>query len=224
MSSLAETNESKVLRTLRLRFAERGLAPTTGTPEVTGPALADTAPATSAGSVAEIQPEVLVVPHVPTGPTKVATGDLHPRHVDFGRIASTPNGQSVWRIIYGTELSGGLAGQTEDIEFQIMEPDGTGTIKSAGAFAGSLDGLEGGFVFKSKGVQNSDGSFVIDFVIVPGTGYGELAGLAGRYTVVATREHCRPDDTPDTCETLVSYTLTYRIPAEKEPARAYLEG
>jgi len=212
MSSRAEANESNVRRTLQLRFAGGGLAPATGTREATGSEPPNTAPTTSAMSVAEIQPDVSVVPHVPTGSTKVATGDLHPRHVDFDQIASTPYGQSVWRIIYGTELSGGLAGQTEDIEFQIVELDGTGTINSAGAFTGCLDGLEGGFVFESEGVQNADGSFVIDFVIVPGAGYGELAGLAGRYTVVATREHCRPDDTPDTCETLVSYTLTYRLP------------
>ena len=199
MKSRAEGTEPNARRTLQLRFA--------------GSEPPNTAPTMSAMSEAKIQPDVPVVPHVPTGPTKVAAGRLHPRHVNFGLIASTPKGQSVWRIIYGTRVSGGLAGHTEDIEFQIMKRDGTGTMKSAGAFAGRLDGLEGGFVFESEGVQNADGSFVMDFVIVPGTGHGELAGLAGRYTVVATREHCRPDDTPDTCETLVSYTLMYRLPA-----------
>lgn len=128
---------------------------------------------------------------MPTGPTKVASGKLRPRHVEFSPVALTPDGQSVWRIVYGTEL----AGQTEDTEFQIFQFDGTGAINSAGPFTGCLDGLEGGFIFEAEGVQNSDGSFVMDFVIVPGTGYGRLTGLAGRYTVVATREHCGPDDT-----------------------------
>lgn len=199
MNSAAEANESNVPRTLRLRFAGvGGLSSSAGTP------------------VAEGRPGVPVVPGVPTGPPTVAAGDLRPRHVEFTRTAHTPQGHSVWRVIYGTELSGGLTGQTEDIEFQITEPAGSGTIRSAGGFTGSLDGLEGGFLFEGEGVQNADGSFAVDFVIVPGTGHGELTGLAGRYTVVATRAHCRPDDTPDTCETLVSYTLAYRLPRKDQ--------
>ncbi|MFI0469618.1 DUF3224 domain-containing protein [Saccharopolyspora sp. 5N102] len=163
--------------------------------------------------MAETQPDVSATAHIPTGPTLVTAGDLHPRHYAFDPITSTPTGQSIWRITYGTELSGGLTGQTEDIEFQVIEPDGNGVIDSTGAFAGTLDKHEGGFMFRSKGVQNADGSFILDFAIVPGTGYGKLTGVAGRYTVVATREHCHPEDTPETCLTLVSYTLMYRLPA-----------
>jgi hypothetical protein len=207
MSSRAEASRSNARRTLRLRFAGAG-GPE---PEPPSPA-----PETGAPSVAETEPDVAAVPRVPTGPTRVTKGDLHPRHVDFKEIGSTPNGHSVWRIIYGTQLSGGLAGETEDVEFQILEFDGTGVINSAGTFTGRLDGRPGGFVFKSEGVQNADGSFVMDFAVVPGTGHGELAGLAGRYTVVATREHCRPEDTPDTCETLVSYTFAYRLPGARK--------
>ncbi|MFE0023794.1 DUF3224 domain-containing protein [Amycolatopsis sp. NPDC059021] len=194
MKSRAGAENSNARRTLQLRFAD-SLASATGKPGI---------------SVVQRVPRV---PQVPTGPTWVAVGDLHPRHVNFDQIANTPGGQSVWHIVYGTELSGGLAGQTEDVEFQVMDPHGTGAINSVGAFTGYLDGLEGGFIFKSEGVQNADGTFVMDFAIVPGTGYGEIADVAGRYTVVATREHCHPIGDPDTCETLVvSYTLTYRLP------------
>lgn len=221
MNSRAEadggSNEPRIRLPLQSRFAAvGGLAPAT-TLEIAGVQPPTAAPATSATPAAETQPGALYVPyvpaapHVPTGPTKVVTGDLHPRHVDFAQISSTPSGQSVWRIIYGTELSGGLTGQTEDIEFQIMEADNTSAIDSAGTFTGSVDGLEGGFVFRSQGVQNTDGSFVMDFVIVRGSGHGKLVGLTGRYTVVATREHCGPDD--PACVTLVTYAGTYRLPS-----------
>ncbi|TDC85965.1 DUF3224 family protein [Micromonospora sp. KC606] len=132
--------------------------------------------------------------------------------MDFYEVANTPTGHSIWRMAYGIEYSGGLAGKTQDTEFQILDPGGYGSIDSAGAFVGRLDGFEGGFMFESEGVQNADGSFVMNFDIVPGTGHGGLTGLAGRGQVVATREHCRPEDTPDTCETLVSYTLAYSLP------------
>jgi len=135
--------------------------------------------------------------------------------VEFERVAGTPSGHSVWHIGYGLDYAGGLTGQSEDTEFQILNPAGSGTIDSAGTFTGRLDGRAGGFVFESEGVQNADGSFKMTFAIVPGSGHGELAGVAGRFIVVATREHCRPDHTPDTCETLVSYNLAYRLPRRK---------
>lgn len=212
----AEANESKARRTLQLRFAGvGGRTPAKSTAETTGPehprrAPRSATPVTVIEADAETQAE-----NARLGLTKVATGDMRPRHVDFDQIASTPPGHSVWRISYGIDFTGGLTGQSEDIEFQILKPDGVGDIDSAGTFTGSLDGLAGGFVFESEGVQHADGSFVMKFVIVPGTGHGRLTGLTGRYTVVATREHCQPADTPETCETLVSYTLAYRLPRRK---------
>lgn len=191
-------------RTLQMRFGG-SLPPTRGVAPP-GPVLRTT----RAMPVAGTKPDVSATGPAPTGPTLVADGDLTPCHVAFDEVASTPTGQSVWRITYGTHLSGGLVGETEDIEFQIMEPAGNAVINSTGIFAGSLDGLEGGFIFRSVGVQNADGSFVMDFTIVPGTAHGELAGLAGCYTVVASRDHCQPGGTPESCTTLVSYTMMYR--------------
>lgn len=148
------------------------------------------------------------------GSQQVATsGNLTPRYVDFTQVASTPLDASVWRVIYGLQFTGGLVGQTDDIEFQILDASGAGSINSSGVFAGALDGRQGGFIFEAEGTQNSDGTFAMDFTIVPGTGHGQLSGVTGKYEVIASRGHCAPTDTPETCETLVSYTMNYRLPA-----------
>lgn len=197
MSTPATADESDARRALQLRFAGTGAPQTARRAAPPSPILeAEAGPAEKR-------------------PTKVVSGALHPLHVEFDQIARTPTGHSVWRISYGTQYSGGLDGRTEDIEFQVLDPGGNGTIDSAGSFTGSLEGRDGGFVYESEGVQHADGSFTMKFVIAPGTAHGELKGLSGRFIVVATRDHCKPDDTPETCETLVSYTLAYHLPKRK---------
>jgi hypothetical protein len=156
-----------------------------------------------------VLPPTVVPPTLP--PNRTASGSIIPRHLAFDEVASTPTGYSVWQLDYGLKYTGGLSGTTEDIEFQILDPRGSGSIDSAGAFSGCLDGLAGGFAFESEGTQNADGTFEMSFVITPNTGHGRLTGITGRFKVVATRAHCGPTDTPDTCTTLVSYTLAYRL-------------
>lgn len=146
------------------------------------------------------------------GGAAVASGELVPRHFEFEQISETPEGYSTWLVTFGTQLTGGLDGITEDIEYEILKPDGSGTISGTGTFEGTLDGKRGGFIFESTGVQNGDGTFVTRFTVVRESAYGELAGLRGRGQVIASRDHCGPDDTPETCTTIVTYEFRYRLP------------
>ncbi|QOC91732.1 DUF3224 domain-containing protein [Micromonospora craniellae] len=196
----ARVATSSVPPVLQLRFADGGATSS------------EAARSTSAAARERLVRPVPTVPPGSPGAYKVVTGDLYPRHVAFEPVKVTPAGHSVWRVMYGMKYVGGLVGETEDIEFQILDREGNGSIDSAGAFAGTLDGLEGGFIFESEGKQSADGTFTMNFDITPGTGYGKLTGVTGSFTVVATRAHCDPRDTPETCETLVSYTLAYRLP------------
>ncbi|MER5454676.1 DUF3224 domain-containing protein [Micromonospora sp. NPDC002389] len=201
-----DSGTSSVPPVLQSRFAGAG-----ATPSADGSEAVRSTSDRAAARDRIVRPLPTVSPGSP-GAYKVVTGDLYPRHVAFEQVKGTPAGHSVWRVLYGMKYVGGLVGETEDVEFQILDREGNGTIDSAGVFAGTLDGLEGGFVFESEGKQSADGTFTMIFDITPGTGYGKLTGLTGSFTVVASRDHCGPRDTPETCETLVSYSLGYSLP------------
>lgn len=161
----------------------------------------------------EAVPTFPAVSGVPTGPTKIARGGILPRHFTFTEISTTPDGHAIWLVVYGLATSGGLTGETEDVEYQVLGPDGSGTASVTGTFTGTLDDRSGGFAYEAKGHQNSNGSFVLEYDIVRETGYDDLEGISGHFSIVGSRDHCGPTDTPETCDTLVSYTLTYRQPA-----------
>jgi hypothetical protein len=199
-----DSGTSAVPPALQSRFAGAGATPDQS----------DAAPSTSERAAARDRIVRPLPPRTPGTPGvyKVVTGDMYPRHFAFEQAAATPAGHSVWQVRYGMQYLGGLVGETEDVEFQVLEPAGYGTIDSAGGFAGTLDGLEGGFLYKSHGKQSADGTFTMQFDITSGSGYGKLTGVTGSFTVVASRDHCGPSDTPETCETLVSYSLGYRLP------------
>ncbi|MEO1339065.1 MAG: DUF3224 domain-containing protein [Myxococcota bacterium] len=140
------------------------------------------------------------------------TGDLDPLYADFIPIAFTPEGYATVRVDFGTQFSGGgLVGTTDDLEYQILDPDGSGEINGVGTFTGSVDGRQGGFIFESVGVQNADGTFRTVFKVKPNTAWGELVGIRATGRVTATLDHCGPDDTPETCPIEVTYRFRYRF-------------
>lgn len=139
----------------------------------------------------------------------VVTGELEPLYYEFLPISETPDGFSTWQVVFGTQLTGGLSGTTDDLEYSILDPDGSGEINGVGTFTGSLNGFEGGFIFESVGQQFADGTFQTAFSVKEHTVWGDLVGLRGSGKVTATRDHCGPDDTPETCLTLVSYSFEY---------------
>lgn len=140
------------------------------------------------------------------------SGELQPLFFDFEMMSATPTGYSTWNVRFGTSLSGGLSGTTEDLEYQILGTDFSGAITGVGTFQGELDGHRGGFVFESHGDQYPDGTFRTTFVVLRETAWGELTGLRGSGQVTATREHCSANDTPETCLTLVNYRFRFWLP------------
>ena len=87
-----------------------------------------------------------------------------------------PVGVAVMEKVY----SGGVEGHSATIFTSAFDMGtGVGTYAAVESFEGSLDGRTGGFAFvHSATTTGSDRSREL-FVIVPGTGVGELAGITG---------------------------------------------
>jgi hypothetical protein len=69
--------------------------------------------------------------------------------------------------------------------------DGRGYVASEVVDA-TIDGRAGTFVLQHGGIGTSDGAVLFQFgMVVPGTGTGELAGIAGTGRYEHTDEHAR---------------------------------
>lgn len=80
------------------------------------------------------------------------------------------------------EFAGGVAGRsTTQFSYAFDDVSGVGTYVAMEAFGGSLDGQPGSFAFAHSATSDgrSPERLAELFVIAPGSGTGELAGLTG---------------------------------------------
>ena len=77
-------------------------------------------------------------------------------------------------------FSGGVSGRSATIFTAAYDPASeTGTYLAMESFEGSLDEREGAFNFAHSATTLGEGREAEFFVIVPGSGTGELAGIRG---------------------------------------------
>jgi Protein of unknown function (DUF3224) len=78
------------------------------------------------------------------------------------------------------EYSGEVTGRSATIFTSAFDPDlGVGTYVAMEAFEGSLDGHEGTFAFVHSASTTGTDRANAYFLIVPGSGTGDLAGITG---------------------------------------------
>jgi hypothetical protein len=96
------------------------------------------------------------------------------------------DGVEVSRVHVSRTLSGDLEGESV-AELLIAKAEAGGGYVGHDRVTGSLQGKTGGFVFQHTGLMGADG-VTNTGTIVPGTGTGELAGIAGEGTMLADEE------------------------------------
>ncbi len=96
------------------------------------------------------------------------------------------DGAEVSRVHISRTFSGDLEGESV-AELLIAKAEAGGGYVGHDRVTGSLQGKTGGFVFQHTGLMGPDG-VTNTGTIVPGTGTGELAGIAGEGTMLADEE------------------------------------
>ena len=96
------------------------------------------------------------------------------------------DGVEVSRVHISRTFSGDLEGESV-AELLIAKSEAGGGYVGHDRVTGSLQGKTGGFVFQHTGLMGPDG-VTNTGTIVPGTGTGELAGIAGEGTMLADKE------------------------------------
>lgn len=109
---------------------------------------------------------------------------------------------TIGRLALDKQFSGALTASSKGqmLGFQ-GEPAGTGGYVAMERVNGTLDGKKGSFHLQHIGTMG-DGKFEMNVSVVPGSGTGELAGIAGKMTIVIE------DGTH-------SYVLEYSLPKAK---------
>lgn len=96
-------------------------------------------------------------------------------------------------------LSGALEGETVSVMLMTYKDDGTVEYVAQERFDGTLAGRKGTFVSLHTGTF-ADGTARSEFRVVPGSGTGELRGIAGTGTAVAVGDESN------------TLTLDYELP------------
>ncbi|MGD0446718.1 MAG: DUF3224 domain-containing protein [Edaphobacter sp.] len=132
--------------------------------------------------------------HRAEGPFDVTTTPMSPD--DF------TNGTSLSRFSLVKQYHGALEAAAKGEMLTSGSPDsGSAGYVAIEEVSGSLDGRKGSFALQHWGTMHG-GKFELRVEIVPGSGLGELAGIAGKLTIaMAGGKH--------------SYTLDYTFPAAK---------
>ncbi len=122
------------------------------------------------------KPEVKIV-------TKPATGTFE---VKVTPIAAEENvgDPTIGRLSLDKQFSGALTATSKGqmLGFQ-GEPAGTGGYVAMERVNGTLDGKKGGFLLQHIGTM-ADAKFELNVSVIPGSGTGELLGIAGKMSII----------------------------------------
>lgn len=104
------------------------------------------------------------------------------------------------RMTLAKTFHGGLSGTGEGEMLGIMGPEQSGAYAALERVRGTLDGRTGTFALIHRGIMDK-GAQELLITVVPGSGTGELAGLAGVFHLtIESGEH--------------RYDLEYTLPSE----------
>lgn len=93
------------------------------------------------------------------------------------------SGTQLGRMLLHKRFSGSLAGTGEgQMLTAVSDTPGSAGYVAIERVVGILDGRSGSFVFQHSGTMDR-GSQQLSITVVPGSGSGELAGLAGRFVL-----------------------------------------
>lgn len=91
---------------------------------------------------------------------------------------STPLGRMTLDKVFSGDIQG--SGQGEMLTAMTPTHGSAGYV-ALERFAGSVHGLEGSFVLQHSGTMSAGGGQQLSITIVPDSGSGALAGIAGRF-------------------------------------------
>jgi hypothetical protein len=101
------------------------------------------------------------------------------------------------RMTIDKTYSGDLVGTGTGQMISKRTESGAAMYFAVEEFAGTLNGKLGGFTLMHQGKMSTDGSS-LDIIVLSGSGYGELTGITGTYSIIQD-------------ENGHSYELTYEI-------------
>ena len=96
--------------------------------------------------------------------------------------ADTEGVDKVKRMTLDKQFSGDLTGTGKGEMLASGSPDGSGAYVAIEQVTGTLGGHKGGFVFQHSGTM-THGAVQLTITVVPDSGTGELAGLAGTFKI-----------------------------------------
>ena len=100
--------------------------------------------------------------------------------------SGTQLGRMLLHKVFSGELEG--AGEGQMLTAMSDTPGSAGYV-AIERFAGTLHGKRGSFVFQHSGTMDR-GAQALSITVVPGSGSGELAGIAGRFTLrIVDKQH-----------------------------------
>jgi len=110
-----------------------------------------------------------------------------------------PPAEGLSRMSINKTLSGELTGSTIGEMFSAGDPKkGHAGYVAIEVFTGTLAGKHGGFALQHSATMDESG-LKMSVIVVPGSGTGQLEGIAGTFTIViANGQH--------------SYDLSYTLP------------
>lgn len=133
--------------------------------------------------------------------TKRATGTFEVKVIPVAAEENVGD-PTIGRLALDKQFGGSLIASSKGqmLGFQ-GEPTGTGGYVAMERVNGTLDGKKGGFLLQHIGTM-ADGKFDLNVSVVPGSGTGELVGIAGKMTIIIEGgTH--------------SYVLEYNLPKSK---------
>jgi hypothetical protein len=93
-------------------------------------------------------------------------------------------GAKLTRARMDFDFSGGIAGAASSQSLMFYRADGTAVFSGLQRITGQLDGHAGSFVLQTDGTYEG-GEARSRWLVIPGSGSGELEGLRGEGTAVA---------------------------------------
>ena len=104
---------------------------------------------------------------------KLAPGEVGPGSLASGRLTSD-------KTFLG-DLEGSSMGEMWTVDTAVKGSAGYIAIEKV---SGTLRGRNGGFTLLHRGTMRQGGEFDMNIVVVPDSGTGALAGLAGKMTII----------------------------------------
>lgn len=129
------------------------------------------------------------------------TGTFTFTHWDEKPVAGADGGARIAHAAVTNDFTGAIEATGTSCEYTLVYADETtGAFVGYEFVEGSVEGRTGSFVLEQRGSFGADGTVTCALTVQPGSGSGELTGIAG--TGAFTARHG---------ETAVPYTLTYAI-------------